>query len=145
MATKLAIGVDGADTGEKALSFAKEHAKRLDACEMLVIFVIEWSPYTFQTPEENAKRHKRREDELKLATERVIEPAVASLREEGFSASGFVRHGDVAETLNTVATENGASQIIIGRSSDGGFSKRLFGSTAQKLVMFAGMPVTVVN
>ncbi len=145
MTVKLVVGLDGADTGERALTFAKELAGRIGDCELIVSYVIEWSPFSFQTPEENATRHKRREEELATATSRVIEPAVTALKDAGFKAQGVVRHGDVAETLNAITVENEASQIIVGRASEGGFAKRIFGSSTQNLVMHADVPVTVVG
>jgi len=117
----------------------------MDACELIAVYVIEWSPFTFQTAEENAQRHKRRDEEIALATSRIVEPAVAALKEAGFKASGLVRHGDVAETLNKLTVEHGGSQIIVGRTSADGFTKRLFGSSTQNLVMDADVPVTVVG
>ncbi len=144
MTAKIVIGLDGTDTGERALAFAKDLASKMDTCELLVIYVIEWSPFTFQTAEENEKRHARREEETALATSRIVDPAVKALTEAGFNASGLVRHGDVAETLNRLTVEQGASQIIVGRGSSDGFTKRLFGSSTQNLVMHADVPVTVV-
>lgn len=145
MTVKIAIGLDGTDTGERALAFAKELAKRIEDCELLVIYVIEWSPFTFQTAEENEKRHMRREEEIALATSRIVEPAVSSLKEAGFTANGVVRHGNVAETLNALTVKHGASQIVVGRASADGFSKRIFGSATQHLVMHADVPVTVIG
>lgn len=145
MTVKIVIGLDGEDTGERALSFAKDQASRIKGCELIAIYVIEWSPFTFQTPEENERRHKRREEEIDLAMTRIVTPAVKSLQDAGFTASGIVRHGDVAETLNALTVENGGSQIIVGRASSGGFSKRIFGSSTQNLVMNADVPVTVVG
>lgn len=145
MTVKIVIGLDGTDAGERALAFAKDLASKINACELLAIYVIEWSPFTFQTAEENAKRHNRREEEIELATSRIVEPAVTALKEAGFKASGLVRHGDVAETLNDLTVENGGAQIIVGRASPDGFAKRIFGSSTQNLVMHADVPVTVVG
>ncbi|EBA17162.1 UspA [Roseobacter sp. SK209-2-6] len=145
MTVKIVIGLDGTDTGERALAFAKDLASKMGACDLIAAYVIEWSPFTFQTPEENAQRHKRREEEINLANARIVEPAVAALKEAGFNATGVVRHGDVAETLNKITVENGGSQIIVGRVSSDGFAKRIFGSSTQNLVMHADVPVTVVG
>lgn len=145
MTVKIVIGLDGTETGERALAFATDLASKIDACELLAIYVIEWSPFTFQTAEENEQRHKRREEEIKLATSRIVDPAVKRLKEAGFSASGLVQHGDVAETLNRLAVDNGATQIIVARASSDGFAKRFFGSSTQNLVMHADVPVTVVG
>ena len=145
MPTKIVIGLDGAGSGGRALSYAERLATLIGDCELLVVYVIEWSPFTFQTAEENAERHKRREEELHVAHTRVVDPAVKKLTDDGFKASGIVRHGDVAETLNMIAEENKAEQIVVGRTSEGGFAKRIFGSSTSNLVMHASMPVTVVG
>lgn len=145
MTVKIAVGLDGTETGERALTFARDLASRLEACELIVAYVIEWSPFTFQTAEENERRHKRREEEIEIATTRVVAPAVTALEGAGFAATGVVQHGDVAETLNRIAKEHGASQIIVGRVSADGFTKRLFGSSTQNLMMHADTPVTVVG
>lgn len=141
---KLVIGLDGQSSGDKALEFAKDLAAKTTACELIIVYVIEWSPFSFQTAEENAERHKRREEEIAVATERVVNPAVASLTEAGLSARAIVRHGDVADTIDDIAHQEGASQIIVARSSAGGLTSRIFGSSTANLVMNARVPVTVV-
>lgn len=141
---KLVIGLDGESSGEKALDFAKNLAAKTEGCELIVVYVIEWSPFSFQTAEENAERHKRREEEIITAQERVLQPAVETLAKDGLKAQAIVRHGDVADTIDEIAHREGASQIIISRSSAGGLSKRIFGSSTANLVMNARVPVTVV-
>lgn len=141
---KLVIGLDGQSSGDKALEFAKDLAARTTDCELIIVYVIEWSPFSFQTAEENAERHKRREEEISVARERVVNPAVASLTEAGMSARAIVRHGDVADTIDSIAHSEGASQIIVARTSANGLTSRLFGSSTANLVMNARVPVTVV-
>ena len=77
--------------------------------------------------------------------DRVVTPALARLAAAGVTASGLVRHGNVADTLNAVAVKEGASQIIVSRSKESGLSKRIFGSSTANLVMEASVPVTVVG
>jgi nucleotide-binding universal stress UspA family protein len=141
---KLVIGLDGASTGGKALDFAKNLASKTESCELIVVYVIEWSPFSFQTAEENAERHKRREEEIAIAMERVVNPAVAMLTDAGLSARAIVRHGDVADTIDNIAHSEGADQIVVARTSSGGITSRLFGSSTANLVMNARVPVTVV-
>jgi len=145
MTTKLVIGLDGHGSGDRALAYGKGMADLIGDCELLIVYVIEWSPYSFQTAEENAKRHKRREEEISTATERVITPAIERMEAAGIKARGMVRHGDVASILNAVSLEENAQQIIVSRSSEGGFAKRLFGSSTANLVMSSSVPVTVVG
>lgn len=145
MTMKLVIGLDGHTSGERAMAHAMRLAEMAGDCELVVVYVIEWSPFSFQTAEENAMRHKRREEEIAQAKTRIVEPAIAKLVESGHTAKGIVRHGDVADTLNRIASEEGGDQIIVARSSEGGFAQRLFGSATSNLVMHADVPVTVVN
>ncbi|MBX2868881.1 MAG: universal stress protein [Acidiferrobacterales bacterium] len=145
MSEIIVIGLDGHESGGRALQHGAKLAKLIGDCELLVAYVIEWSPYSFQTAEENEKRHQRREEEISVAQERVIDPALAEMKKSGISASGVVRHGDVADTLNAIAGERNAQQIVVGKTSEGGFTKRLFGSSTTNLVMGADVPVTVVN
>lgn len=141
---KIVVGLDGQSSGEKALAFAKNLAVQSDFCELIVVYVIEWSPFSFQTAEENEQRHKRREEEISIAMERVVEPAVADLTEAGFSARAVVQHGDVADTIDQIAHTEGAQQIVVARASAGGLTSRIFGSSTANLVMNARVPVTVV-
>lgn len=144
MSAKIVIGLDGSGSGERAVAYAKKQAKHIGDCELIAVYVIEWSPYTFQTPEENEQRHKRREEEIAAAESRIISPVVKALKAEGFSARGVVKHGHVADLLNSVAVGEGADQIVVARSSEGGFSSRVFGTSTANLVMTAEVPVTVV-
>lgn len=144
MTTKILVGLDGHGSGERALAHAKAQAGLIGDCELLLAYIVEWSPYSFQTAEENAQRHKRREQEISTAMERVIDPALAKLKESGIASRGVVKHGDVAEAMNAIAVAEKADQIVVGRSSEGGFTKRIFGSATSNLVMGASVPVTVV-
>lgn len=145
MTSKLVIGLDGHESGERALAYAKRLAKLIGDCEILLVYVIEWSPYSFNTPEENAARHKRREEEISVAMERVVTPALTSLKDAGLKASGMVRHGNVADILDAVSQEEKAEQIIVSRSREAGLSRHLFGTATAHLVMNANVPVTVVG
>lgn len=144
MSVTIIVGVDGSSASERSIAHAKDLAKLMTDCHIQLVYVIEWSPYTFQTAEENANRHKRREEEIDLATSRVVNPSVDALTAEGFSASGVVRHGDAAEILNSVAVKASASQIVVARAADKNIMSRIFGTVTAKLVMSADVPVTVV-
>ena len=137
------VGVDDSDCSRRALDFACQRAQALGA-RLIVAYVIEWSPYSFNTAEENAKRHKRREEEINLATSSVLAPALETLKAAGVEAEGIVRHGNVADVLNRIAAESGAHQIVVGKIGESGLASLIFGSVTSKLIQVATMPVTVV-
>lgn len=139
--TGLVVGIDGSEAGEKALAFARDIA---EGESVTIVYVIEWSPFAFQTPEENELRHQRREEELKVAHERVLDPAVTRARADGLQAEGVVRHGDTAEILEAVAEEKGASQIIVGRSAGRRMRDHFFGSVTSRLAAISTVPVTII-
>ncbi len=139
----LLVGVDGSDCGVRAANFAARRAKDGNA-RLIVAYVIEWSPYSFNTPEENEQRHKRREEEISRAEGEILKPLVESLTKDGINAEGMVRHGHAAEVLSALATENKASQIFIGRRGLSKMKALLFGSVAGSLVQISPVPVTVI-
>ena len=143
MSLVLMVGVDCSECGERAIEYAIDQAKRSDA-KLLVAHIIEWSPFSFSTVEENFQRHKRREEELKRAYSEVIDPVVNRLKAEGISAEGLVRHGNVADTLHELAVENGVTNIILGRQGTSRLKAHVFGSVGSHLVQAAECPVTVV-
>ena len=143
MSSVLMVGVDCSECGDRAIEYAAEHAKKSNA-RLYVAHIIEWSPFTFSTVEENAERHKRREEEIQRAHSEVIDPIVSRLKSEGLNVEGLVRHGHVADTLHTLAMENGVTNIILGRQGTSMLKAHVFGSVGSRLVQVAECAVTVV-
>jgi nucleotide-binding universal stress UspA family protein len=143
MTDTILIGIDGSKASENAVSFAASQAKSGNS-RLVVCYVVEWSPYTFNTPEENEQRHMRRKEEIKNAKERVLNPILKSIESEGVKALGVVRHGQVADVLLQLSKEQDAGQIVVGRIGHSGIKSLLFGSVATKLMQLAHIPVTIV-
>lgn len=140
MLNKYLVAAEGSDCSRRAVAHAIERAKASSA-EILLVHVIDWSPYSFHTPEELSARHKRREEELARAREVVLAPIAKLVEEAGIPFSVEVRHGKSAETLASMAKEYDVAQIIAGRS---GVSTMLFGTTSAKLVQISSVPVLIV-
>jgi nucleotide-binding universal stress UspA family protein len=143
MSSVLMVGVDCSECGERAIEYAAEQARKSKA-KLFIAHVIEWSPFTFSTVEENAERHKRREEEIQRAHAEIIDPIIERLISEGLDVSGLVRHGHVADTLNRLAKENDVSNIVLGRNGKSKLKKQVFGSVGSHLVQAAECAVTVV-
>lgn len=142
--TSIVVGLDGSTAGEKALDHAKKLARLIGDCELTLVYVIEWTPYSFHTPQELEERHKRREHEIGRAEDVVLKPAADALAAEGLKTSSVVRHGDASVILDEIAKETGASLIVIGRTGQHGLRERLFGGVSGRLVTMASVPVTIV-
>ncbi|MCB1440217.1 MAG: universal stress protein [Nitratireductor sp.] len=142
MSSKYVIGYDGSAESARAVEFAIEQAKASGAA-IIVAHVLEWSPYSFLTPEEIEERHARRKDELARAEKAVIEPLVKKLDASGLKVETVIKYGNVTDILCSVAKDSGASQIFIGRTG-GGIAARVFGSVAGTLAQSAPVPCTIV-
>lgn len=143
MSNKIVLGYDDSEAAKTALAFAVSLAKAQGA-ELVIAHVLEWSPYSFLTPEEIGERHKRREEELKRAEDAVLAPVRKSLDGSGVTVSTELKYGHIAETLCDVIKETGASHLVIGRTGHSALSSRLFGSVAGSLAQAAPVPVTIV-
>lgn len=136
------VGFDGSGHAGRAVDYASDRAKKSGASLHLVL-VLEWSPYSFHTPEELAERHKRREQELDRANA-IVQPVVNDLNKAGVKTTCEVRHGHVADILCEIASEKSASQIVIGRTGDSAIAQRLLGGLVLTLAQIATVPVTIV-
>jgi len=119
MNKSILLAVDGSTGGSKALKHVINTCDS-KSVEVVLAYVIEWSPYSFNTPEENAERHQRREGEISRAKEGVVTPAEESLKAKGFNVNAVVRHGAPAETIINIAHEFKVSEITIGRRGQSG-------------------------
>lgn len=143
MTQKIVVGYDGSAAGRSALAFAVDLARARGA-GIVLAHVLEWSPYSFLTPEEIEERHRRRREELERAETAVLSPVAAELRAAGLTVDTALRYGHIAETLCKIASDQNAAQIVVGRTGSSGLSARLFGSVAGSLAQAAPVPVTIV-
>lgn len=143
MSQSIVVGYDGSESATRALDFAVARAKA-DGAELIVAHVLEWSPYSFLTPNELEERHKRRKEELERAEKHVLAPVLERLEGSGIKVSTALRYGRTADTLCSIAKENDAKQIIVGRVGEGGLTARLFGAVAGSVAQVAPVPVTIV-
>ena len=141
MAATLLVGIDGSDCAERAAELAAEHAEQTGAALHLAA-VIEWSNYSFLTPEELETRHKDREEDKERAN-KVLTPLKERLG-KNVDIETSVHFGNAAKILKEIAEEERSSQIYIGRHGRSRFETALFGSVTNKILQLAPVPVTVV-
>lgn len=143
MSNKILVALDGSDGGGRALDAAVAQAKSTDS-GLVLVYVIDWSPYSFNTPQENEQRHQRREEEIERAQEAVLQPAVDALADSGLDVESVVRHGNIADSLVNLAKKENVSQIYLGRLGESKLRSMIFGSVTAALVQLSPVPVTVV-
>jgi nucleotide-binding universal stress UspA family protein len=143
MSNKILVALDGSEGGKRALAAAVAHAK-LTNSDLVLTYIIDWSPYSFHTPEELEERHQRRESEIQRANDSVLSPELAALKADGVSVEAVVRHGKIAETLLELSSEFDVTQVYLGRRGESRMHSMIFGSVTAALIQMAAVPVTVV-
>jgi len=143
MPNKIMVALDGSDGSKRALSAAVAHAK-LTSSDLVLAYVIDWSPYSFHTPQELEERHKRRESEIQRANDSILSPEKAAVEAEGINCETVVHHGKIAETLLELGDQYGITQIFTGRKGESRVHAIIFGSVSAALVQTSSVPVTVV-
>lgn len=143
MSRKIVVGFDGSEASRRALDFAVSRAK-LQGDSILIVHILEWSPYSFLTPNEIEERHRRRKEELERAENAIITPVLKEIEAQGIQVSAVMKYGHIADTICKIAKTEDAALIIIGRMGNSGLSTRIFGSVAGTLAQIAPVPVTIV-
>ena len=142
MAEVVVVGVDGSESGGRAARFAAAHLPG-EGGRLLLVHVVPWSPYAISTAEDNEERPVRRREEVAQG-EALLAPLLEELRAGGVAAEGVVQHGHPAEVIVSLASDHGASHVVVGRVGQSRVRTLLFGSTPGHLVQISPTPVTVV-
>jgi len=140
----LLVGVDGSPSSARAAEFAAARATAAEGGHIVVAHVIDWSPFSPTTAEDNERRHVTRQQEIDKAQSEIVAPIVDRLQTGGCDVSTAVRHGHPAQTLVDLAAEHDAAHLIIGRTGESLLKARIFGSLPMSLVQISPIPVTVV-
>lgn len=136
------VGYDGTDAAQRAVEFAGKRATA-EGCAIHLVYVLEWSPYSFLSTQELEERHQRRTEELSRAEE-TLKPALEALNKLKIPVTSEVRYGHSGELICKIAEDKGACQIIVGRKGGSALGARLLGSLPLTLVQASPVPVTVV-
>lgn len=137
------VAVDGSDGSKRALNHAILRAQASGAT-LLLVHVIDWSPYSFHTNDELAQRQSRREEELDRASDQVLQPMLEVCQQAGITADTQVAHGKATEIVNHLAKKHDVAQIVMGRRGTSSVKTMIFGSIAANLVQTSTVPVTIV-
>lgn len=135
------VGVDGSEGSQRALAWALEEARRLQAPVRVV--------HAWWTPPEYAEGELDSTDEEDdAARQEAAERMVADLLEEmadvarGLDVDIEVVNDHPATTL--IDRSEWADRIVLGTRGVGGFKALMLGSVTQQVVPYADCPVVVV-
>jgi nucleotide-binding universal stress UspA family protein len=128
------LGFDGSEGAEKAATLAARMAAKFDA-SILVVCAFKRRRQGIEMGEKGAR-------EIEEAHE-LAGQAVAELEAKGLRAEKVVLQGPAALAIVTVAEAREADLIVLGSRGRNPVADRLLGSTTEKVVRSATVPVLV--
>lgn len=141
------VGVDHSENARRAAQFAIERAAA-NGWSVMVAHVVYWSKFAFPTPEENESRPGQMAREKEKAQSEVIDPIVDWAKSqghlEGIDITTAVLHGRPSEVIADLAASRDYDMIVVARTGESHLRNAIFGSTVNRLVQHAPVPVVVV-
>jgi nucleotide-binding universal stress UspA family protein len=125
---KILLGYDGSDDSEKAASLAADLADRYGA-SIVVCHAFGNMPMTTKPSE----------------VRRMVNPVVERLNKSGIATQISLPDELPAEGVLNAAEQHNVDLIVVGCRGRGTFANLLVGSTAERVLRFAKVPVLVVR
>lgn len=142
MGNTIVVGVDGSAASKRALDYALKLAT--DGQQLLLVHVIDWSPFVIETLDENEYRGAIRKQQLDRAQNEIVQPAVEQAKAAAASVEAEIVFGAPAEEIIRLAREHEAVLIAVGRTGTSKIQQLMFGSKASKLIQMTKVPIVVV-
>ena len=125
---KILLGYDGSEGSEKAADLAISLAKRYEASVVIC--------HAFGTRPMTAKPSEVR---------RLVNPIMERLIKAGITAEVAIPDELPAQGILRAADDNEADLIVLGSRGRGTFANLLLGSTAERVLRFAKVPVLIAR
>jgi len=141
------VGVDHSENSARAARFAIERAAAHGG-RVAIAHVVYWSKFAFPTTVENESRPGQVGRERQRAQAETLDPIAAWAKEEGHLEKvelvAKVLHGRPSEVLADLAESGDYDMVIVARTGESHLRNAIFGSTVNRLVQHAAVPVVVV-
>ena len=125
---KILLGYDGSDDSEKAVAIAEGLAQRYEAA-IIVCHAFGHMPMTSKPSE----------------VRRLVNPVVERLSKLGITTLVSIPDTVPAQGILDAADEHHADLIVMGSRGRGTFANLLLGSTAERVLRYAKVPVLIAR
>ncbi|HEX7467444.1 MAG TPA: universal stress protein [Methanobacterium sp.] len=147
MYQKILLPTDGSEPAERAGEYALSSADLVGA-DIIVLYVID-TYYLNALPQQDLRDQLSKElrEEGKRAVEKFknnLEESQCEGKCKNVNISIVIKEGKPADVILKTIDEEGVDQVIMGKSGKHGFEKFLLGSTAERVVRSAKVPVKLV-
>jgi nucleotide-binding universal stress UspA family protein len=139
--THVLLATNGSDEADRAAVWAKGIARFWEA-KVTVLSA-------YDSPKAMRKRTSlllpQIREELAREARELVAEVVADLRQAGIDADGVAYEGTPVDAILETAEQTGADLVVLGGGSPSGPRDYLVGSTAERVVRHAKVPVFVVR
>ena len=125
---KILLGYDGSDDAEKAVKIAISLAQKYEA-DIIVCHAFGHMPVTSKPSE----------------VRRLVNPVVERLSKLGITALVSIPDAVPAQGILDAADEHHADLIVMGSRGRGTFANLLLGSTSERVLRYAKVPVLIAR
>jgi len=129
------VAYDGSDLAKKALHKAVELLKPGDELFLAHVIPTAMIAQFVDIPPEVTT----------LKAQRIMNDALAMLKEKGVHATGLVREGDIADTILKIGAELEVDLILLGEKGMSKVDRFALGSVADRVVKYARRPVMIIK
>lgn len=148
MYKKILLPIDNSEASEKAGEYAI-HAANQEGADIIVLHVID-TYYLDALPQqdlrENLEKQFRKEGkEAVLKFEKKIEDEQCAGNCKNINLITMIKEGKPDDVILKTANELGVDHIIMGKTGKHGLEKFIVGSTTERVVRGAKVPVNVIS
>lgn len=144
---KILLATDNSKQAEKAGEYAISTAD-LDGANIIVLYAID-TYYIYALPQKDLR--DQMDEQLREEGKEAVEKFKSKIEEEkcagkckNVNFTTIVKEGKPSEVILKIAEEECVDQIVIGKSGKHRLEKFILGSTAEKVVRGAKIPVSVI-
>jgi nucleotide-binding universal stress UspA family protein len=141
---RILVPVDGSAPANRAVAHAAALAR--DQADALIILVNVQSPETLDISDVTAVISREADrKEAEAHSRRALRKAIAICRQAPIAFETHAALGPIAETINRLARQLDADQIVMGTRGMAGLRRLFVGSVATKVAQLARIPVTLIK
>lgn len=148
MYKKILLPIDNSEASEKAGEYAI-HTADLGSADIIVLHVID-TDYLKSLPQRDLR--EKMDEQLREEGKEAVEKFEKKIEDEQCAGNcenihfiTLIKEGKPEDVILKTADEEGADQIIIGKSGKHGLEKFIVGSTTERVVRGAKIPVNVIS
>jgi nucleotide-binding universal stress UspA family protein len=141
---RILVPVDGSAPANRAVAYAATLAGGKN--DALIILVNVQGPETLEVSDVSAVMSRKADQQIAVRRSKTaLRKAVRICRDAHVKFETRIELGPIAETIDRLARQLDADQIVIGSRGLGAIGKLVLGSVATKVAHLARIPVTLVK